>query len=786
MRKKRWTLVAAGAAMLLLSVCWLLDIPSWRALDMAKLTDLSQTTVIYDADDCPAADMYGRENRVTVSIDEVPMHVQNAFIAIEDARFYEHCGVDVRRIGGALLANLRAGGYREGASTITQQLIKLTHLSSEKRLSRKAQEAWLALQLERRAEKTEILEMYLNVVYFGRGAYGIEAAAQTYFGKGCETLTLAEGALLAGVIKAPGTYAPHLSMERAMARRKTVLEAMAREEMISWDEAQQAMEEEVRLAADAEEFSAGWYVDWALREAAEALNCETEDLLSGGYRIYTALEPAMQATAERLFEDDAYFPGNAEDGTRPESALIAIDPAQGEILCMVGGRSYEARRTLNRATQIRRQPGSAFKPISVYAAAVDFLGFTPVSMVQDRARDFGGGYTPSNASGKEYGAVTLREALARSMNLAAVDLITKTGVEAAKLYVQRAGIVLGEQDANLSLALGSLTDGVSPAQMSAAYAPLVNGGRRVEAHTVRRIEDMYGKVLYEFAGSDERVMSVQSARLLTSMLETAVSEGTARALGKVGFPVAAKTGTVGFSGGGNRDAWTLAVTPAVSLAVWQGFDRPDEAHVLPEGATGGAYPARLAAAFLAETRDRSNGGEFETPQGLREVLLDGYALEKQEAVMLAGEGTPTQFLRSELLPEEQMPVLTSRLWDAPVKVERVYVKADEAGNPAISFIVPDAMSEYRVMREEIGREATEVGCITGSAGEYATFVDHSPEHRTDAQYYVIARHVGFLEIGRIVESEPSERAMYRAPSLLERMLNRAEPLQQAPDETPLF
>jgi len=781
--KKLWGWIGVVGILLLVWGIWLLDFPSWQKLDMDKLTNLSQTTLIYDAAGEVAADMHAGENRVMVSIDEIPVHVRNAFVAIEDARFYEHKGVDIWRIGGALLSNIRAGGYREGASTITQQLIKLTHLTSEKKLSRKAQEAWLALQLEKQVGKDEILEMYLNVVYFGKGAYGIEAAAQAYFGKNCAQLTLAEGALLAGVIKAPGVYAPHINMEKAIERRDAVLNAMVREEMIDGAQAEQAANEPVSLAEDPDDMASGWYIDWVLREAGEAQDCSLEEVLSGGYRIYTALEPQMQRAAEALFEEDAYFPGNADDGTRPESALIAIDPEQGEIMCMIGGRSYDTRQGLNRAMQIRRQPGSAFKPISVYAAAIDFLGYTPISLVEDVERDFGGGYMPSNASGKSYGTVTMREALARSMNLAAVDLITKTGVEAARMYAERAGVELTDDDNNLSLALGALTEGVSPAQMSAAYSALVNGGHRVEAHTVRRIEDLYGNVLYEFEGTDGYVMSERSGRMLTSMLESVVSGGTAQALSKVGFPVAAKTGTVGFAKGGNRDAWTVAVTPTVALTVWLGFDQPDEKHILPEGTTGGGFPAKLAAAFLKETETWSNGGEFGMPEGMSEVLLDVSALKKLHTPMLAGENTPKEYLVSEILPNEQLPALTSNLWNEPVRVEHVYVRTDGTGYPSISFVAPDSYSEYRIMREVAG-EATEVGCVTGSAGEYLTYVDR--ENDSDALYFVVSRHIGWRELGVTAESEASEKAAYRAPGLLEKLLEQTDRASRAAEQRPLF
>lgn len=763
---------------------WQLDFPSWTQLDMSKLENLSQTTVIYDGAMHPVAGLHNGENRSNISIDDLADHTKNAFVAIEDARFYSHCGIDIWRIGGAILSNIRAGGYAEGASTITQQLIKLTHLTSEKKLSRKAQEAWLALQLEHIASKDEILEMYLNVVYFGKGAYGIEAAAQTYFGKNSKDLTVAESALLAGIIKAPGSYAPHISMENALDRRRLVLNAMVKEGMIDQETATEAAQAPIKLTERSlADKNGGWYVDWVLSEAAQQLGISLEEVLSGGFHIYSAMQTDMQNAADRLFEDTSLFPAAASDGIKPEAALVAIDPASGEILGMVGGREYTIRLGLNRSTQIKRQPGSAFKPISVYAAAIDFLGMTPLSIIDDVRRDYNG-YTPSNASGKEYGQVTLRQALSRSMNLASVDLITKTGTETAVLYAKRAGIPVTEEDNNLSLALGSLTDGVSPAQMSAAYAPLINGGYRVKPHAIRSIEDAYGNILYQFTPEHEHVLSEKSARMLTSILEDAVKYGTAKHLSGVEFPVAAKTGTVGESGGGNRDIWTVAYTPNVSVAVWMGFDQPDKSHLLPEGITGGTYPARLAASFLKKTEKKANGGQFRMPDGMTSVLIDGKALELYGKPMLASENTPAKYLLEELLPNEQLPLLTSRLWEKPSKIESLYVQTDATGIPVISFIAVDEHSDYRIIRRSNNIE-NEVGVIQGGAGEYISLSDTSIPPDQPAEYRVIARHRLFSEEGIREESDPSEWILYQPPGLLERVMIK-NGQADASDASPLF
>ena len=341
MKKKwvRWALLGVAAA-LLAALLLALAPWSWEKLDIDKLTQLKQTSILYDADGERVGSLYGSEHRVYVTLDAVPLHVQQAFLAAEDQRFYEHPGVDIVRMFGALWHDIRTMSLEQGASTITQQLIKLTHLSGEKTLSRKAQEAVLALQLERQMDKDDILERYLNVVYFGRGAYGIEAAANSYFGKSAGELTLAEGALLAGVIKSPSNYAPHLEPENAVERRDLILQTMADCGYITQEEADEAQKEALELHLSEESARYGWYLDAAATEAQEKLGISRDELLTGGYAIYTALDTGAQTAAEELFENGANFPDPASDGTPAQAALVAENVENGEIVALLGGRSY--------------------------------------------------------------------------------------------------------------------------------------------------------------------------------------------------------------------------------------------------------------------------------------------------------------------------------------------------------------------------------------------------------------------------------------------------------------
>ena len=360
-------LLLGGAA----AFYFVFDVGSWQTLDKRKLTEIPQTGAIYDRNGDFVAKIQSAQNRVSIPLSEVPKEVQNAFLAAEDLRFYQHNGIDLIRIFGALRSNLRAGDYAEGASTITQQLVKLSHLSARKTVARKLEEMWLALQLEAQASKAEILEMYLNYIYFGRGAYGIEAAAQAYFGVHASQLSAVQGAALAAIIKAPSAYAPHLHPEANRQRRQYILHTMRENDLLSEDAYQAAMAQEITpIEQEQKTAQYGWYVDAVLDEAESLLSMQAENLLGGGYHIYTAFDREQQDIIDGHFEPDGNFPANASDGVRPQAAMASIDVHTGAVRAIEGGREYTVQRGLNRATQMRRQPGSSLKPLAVYAPAI--------------------------------------------------------------------------------------------------------------------------------------------------------------------------------------------------------------------------------------------------------------------------------------------------------------------------------------------------------------------------------------------------------------------------------
>lgn len=749
--KKFWMLVGIFLVATLGIAAFWLDFPNWVSLDVNRITQMNAASVMYDKDDREIAFLNGSETPVQISSNEIPDVARKAFVAAEDARFYSHGGIDLRRIFGAFLSDIKSMSLQEGASTITQQLVKLTHLSGVKTFARKANEAYLALRLEKQMSKEDILTAYMNKAYFGEGAYGIENAARIYFSKSAQNLDLPEAALLAGILKSPAGNNPFTHPENAAARREYVLERMAELGYITEDEANEArlapLPERPARKADAGQ----WYSDQVISEACEKLSVRADDLFTGGYKIYTCFDPEAQANADRLYLNASNFPENAADGTPVQSAFCAIAPEDGAIRALVGGREYEVRRGLNRATQSRRQPGSTFKPISVYAAAVDALGLSPASILDDSPRTFAGGYTPVNAGGVYGGLVTLRSALSRSLNVASVSLIEFTGIDLARQYAMNAGIRLDESDNGLSLALGGLTYGVTPVELAAAYAPLANGGKSAQAHTIRKIVDRNGKTVYEFTPARRTVMSETSAYLITSMLKTAATEGSAKALAAAGTPIAGKTGTASAPVSGNRDIWTAAYTPDLVACVWMGFDETDETHLLPSGTGGSGYPARLLASFF---KAEGEGRDFPVPPGVSRARIDRLSLENESRLLLAPDYAPDSLTLTEVFASGREPRAYSSAFDTPEKPACIHGEVSASGESRIRLISVSGAYEYVLFRNDSGGK-TVVAVSSAPAGSEILFSDNMPGSFAD--YTVAARNRLMWENGAenlSTESDP--------------------------------
>ena len=725
------------------------DVPDWQKLDISKLSALAQTSSMYDMNGELMSELRGSENRIIVSLDEIPLHTRQAFIAAEDLRFYDHRGIDVYRILGALRSNLKSGSLAEGASTITQQLAKLTHLSAEKTIRRKLEEINLAFQIEKVYNKDEILAMYLNTVYFGRGAYGIQAAAQAYFGVDAEDLTLNQSASLAAIIKAPSIYAPHISPSNNRSRRQYILSVMAENGFISQEEKQAALDESIWvLAQEAEKQLYSWYIDEALRESAELLGLSADEVIQGGFKIYTAYDARLQTIADEVYADSSFFPAAASDGTPIQSAMAVVDTNNGAVLAMIGGRDYTVRRGLNRATQMRRQPGSALKPLAVYGPALE-LGYTTASVLLDEKTSFGG-YTPRNAGDRYYGLVTMRTAIRNSLNTTAVRLLEEIGLDASIQYLNKMGIPTRNSDRNLSLALGSMTYGVTPVELAAAYVPYANGGIYHQPYCVERIETVDGSNVYERKDSGKQVLSAQNAFLMTSLLQSVVSSGTGTRMLAANTPIAGKTGTVSMTGG-NRDIWMTAYTPEISVAVWMGYDQTDAKHKISNGITGGRNTASLAAAFFKKAYADGEKPDFSQPDGLVWLTLDKRALTSRGSIMLASDKTPKEYRLSEVFAASNRPYAVSDIWQAPDAPSSFYVAHNASGYPELHFKA-SSDARYRIQRDSVG-ESVILTEMIASSGQALSFLDSTAQAGILYTYRIIPIHEELLQQGVWLEGK---------------------------------
>lgn len=745
-----------------------LDVPNWQKLDVSKITSVAQTGSIYDAGGNFITALQGKENRTVIPLSDVPLQVRQAFLAAEDVRFYSHFGVDPVRFFGALVANIKSGKFSEGFSTITQQLIKLSHLSSKKTIARKAEEVYLALQLESRYTKDQILEMYFNYVYFGNGAYGLQAASQTYFGKDVKDLTIAQAASLAAILNATTAYNPTLNPENNKNRQRYIINTMLENGMIDQAAHDAAIAEDIHLVEAAPIVTAyGWYVDAVLNEAESLLDVSAETLLGGGYRIDTALDPRMQDISDAQYKTDV-FPKNASDGTQVQSAMACLDVKTGAVRAIVGGREYTVLRGFNRATQLKRQPGSAIKPLAVYAPALEYYGYTTASTLKDEPTDFGG-YKPRNSGDAYYGNVTIRTALQYSLNVSTVSLLQQIGVEAARNYLTKTGIPLDRRDTNLSLALGSLTYGLSPVQLAAAYAPFANQGYYNAPYFIEKITDNRGQVLYQHQPNPQRVLSVQNAYLMTSLLQSVTSVGTGAKLAGAGTPVAGKTGTVNIPEGGTRDIWMAAYNTEITTAVWMGFDNTDNKHRISGSISGGDNTAALSRNFFKAVYQGRSKPQFDKPGGIVSLDLDKKSVEWRGEAMLAVDITPKAYRFTEVFTASNHPTKKSDIWNPPRTPNSFYITHNESGNPLL-VIQPADYAVYRIQRDSAG-ESFVLTELWGSAGETLYYADTKAVPGVTYTYRVIPVHAELLLNGIVLEGVQSVQVAQAATPSTGSILN---------------
>ncbi|WP_242837436.1 transglycosylase domain-containing protein [Desulfitobacterium metallireducens] len=590
------------------------------SLDVSKLqSPLARPTYIYDQNGDKVSELSSSKID-PVSLEKVPQTLRDAVIDTEDRRFYEHNGVDLWSIMRALSRDLQTGDFSEGGSTITQQLAKNLFLPSDKTISRKITEAAYALKIELTLSKDQILEEYLNQIYFGEGQWGIQNAARYYFGKNVEGLNLEESALLAGLPQAPSIYSPLNDKEKALERRNLVLSLMNDQGNITDAEYQRARSAPITLRKGSLNNLSGKfapYVDCVIEEAISRYGFTEDQLLTGGLQIYTAMDPKVQLAAETVYKNDQYFPSGKSDQS-VQSGIAILDQHTGGIRGLVGYRGESAFRSFNHATQLKRQPGSAIKPLTVYGPALE-KGYTPFSQLYDGPLSING-YTPQDYDYQNRGEVTMEEALQYSWNIPAVWLLNEIGLDTGLSFGQKAGLPLTEKDKTLSLALGGISDGVSPLQMAQAYGTFANLGTMNKAYAITKITSEEGYVFAQMEPESVQVTSPQNAYTMTQLLENVVDNGTGKNA-EIGRPTAGKTGSVElphtqeFSGitKGSKDVWFVGYTPELTAAIWMGYDKTDRNHYL--STSGGTEPASVFREVLSKALKTAPITNFEVPLG---------------------------------------------------------------------------------------------------------------------------------------------------------------------------
>lgn len=660
--------------------------PKW---DPALLSDTKQSSYVYDKDGTEIALLHGYENRQTAESSEIPDLVKKTFIAVEDKRFEQHFGVDPIRIIGSALNDIRTRSAREGASTITIQLARNAFISNptEKKFTRKIQEAILAIQLEREYTKDEILTFYLNKIFLGESSFGVQAAAKTYFGKELEDLKPAEVALLAGLPQAPSQYNPFVHPDDAKARRTIVLGVMKDAGIITSQEYAEAKDEPFTYVEAMKEDRGGaqktevanasykfpYFVDYVIEELETDYNLSPDQIFGGGLHIYTTVNSKVQSAAEDAFADPANFPQGINN-KKVEGAITVVEPSTGEIQAMVGGRDYTPRG-LNRAWQSERQPGSTIKPLVVYGPAIEKGGYFPGTVFDDMPVSYSTGngkyWSPTDfdtISKGWKGLITMRYALEQSVNIYAVKLLDQIGVDYGWSFGKNnLGLPLEPGDRVLSLALG--TAHVSTLDMASAYGVYANNGVSVTGHAIVKVEDDKGNTVIEPKITKSRVMKETTAYLINSMLRSVVTNGTGTSAQIGNWAVAGKTGTSSLPDNlknktGNTDAWFAGYTPDYAGVVWMGYDsNPDLDKKGTPGpyylhsVYGGSFPAQIwKKVMTAAHEDLPVQTKFEQPAGIVSGSFD------TKSGLLPSSLTPSEFVATEIAAQGDLPTRISDVW----------------------------------------------------------------------------------------------------------------------------
>lgn len=655
-----------------------------------------------------------------LQIEKIPGHVKNSFIAVEDKRFYSHHGVDFKRILGATIKNIKSRKFSEGASTITQQLIKNTHLSREKTVKRKLNEIKLAFLMEREYSKEEILKEYLETIYFGNGAYGIESASNLYFSKSANELEIHESAMLAGVINAPSLYDPFLHPERCEKRRNLVLKLMCEQGYISKNEHEKNAKKPLNVVKNNIK-TMKIVKKCIISEACEILRVSENQLKNLDVKIECGIDFSFQNELDELLLDER-FHVDGKLGNPATVGVFVLENKTKNVVAVSGLNGFSLSR--------KRQPGSAIKPVIVYAPAIDEGQIFPESIIRDEPIEIDG-YSPSNASKTFHGDVTARVALEKSLNVPAVKILSNLSVQKAKRFATNLGIEFDKDDMNLALALGGMTNGVTLKQLADAFSTFATNGEFAESKFIKKITSSNGKVLYERNIDTVSVMKDSTAFLVSDMLKGAIKNGTAKRLSDFDFDVCAKTGTVGSpSSSDNSDSYLVCFTSEHTVVTY--FGENSKSGLLPSNVNGSSFPTVLAKNVLLKLYDDHSPLNFIQPESVGTFEIDTRSSKNGE-VLLASPQTLDRYKKSVFFSKDNLPKFSN---EVDVFKTFLEIKMEENQKPILSF---DTKTGHEFSLVRMSDKKSKTIFKTNGFGEKVSFIDETAETGKIYEYFVVSK-----------------------------------------------
>ena len=716
--------------MLIFSVClasfalfYLLKLNSTLSFDKNKLELANLNVEIYDENN----EIINTSDSKKIDIENLNDYTIFAFVSIEDKEFFNHNGVNYKRILGAFLNNLKTKSLSQGASTISQQLIKNTHLTNEKTISRKVKEILLTKKMESELSKKQIMETYLNVIYFGESAFGIEQASLVFFNKPAKELSIAESATLAGIIKSPAKYSPIYNKENCIKRRNLVLKEMYEDFYINKEEYEEAVNSEINLNLN-EKAKCNYnnlYIKQTYLEAQNILGITEKEMGLNGFKIYTYQNPTKQKILEEKIGNESYYLKN-KYGNTADSLGVVINAKTGGIEAYSG-------KSDNDLVNIKRQPGSSIKPQLVYAPALEYGLINPTTPILDEKIDYDG-YSPNNLGNVFHGYVSAKKCVADSLNIPAVKLMSYLGIEKCKNFAKNLNIEFDENDNGYAIALGGFTKGVRLIDLASSYAPFINNGQMRNAKFIKKIVSNTGLILYENKENSKKVMGEDSAYLMHNMLVEGVKNGTSRALRNLDFEVAGKTGTVCVKNSNNNtDAISVAYTSEDIMGVWFGNTSYKKEYELTSKTNGGTYPTYVIRDTFLDLYKNDKPENISVPESIVSVNIDMNELKNNNQVVLASEYCPERYKENILVSKRYMPNKAQDNYnnfditnfDAKLIDDKVLISFD-----TLNYV------KYKIVRINNGKKEV-INTVENKSGKYE-FVDETINNNTTYKYRIEA------------------------------------------------